>query len=442
MNFPFVLLVAAMLALALAFVVLPLLRHGRGSSPDRVNAAKLRALDQALAAGVITVDEHAGKRTQIVAEPSAAAPLPAARSRGVFGATVAIALLLPLLAIGMYRWVGEPRALDPEALTAPSSAASPEGHGPDMQKAVDGLIAKLTQNPDDVEGWMLLGRAYKSTERFADAREALKHAFDRAPDNPDVQVEYAEALALASDNRRIDGQALELLQKAYKTDPQQQRALWLLGIADYQAEHYPDAIAHWETLRGMMPADSAATESIQKQIDEARSRAGMPADPHAAATENAGVDQRANGASAGNGSATSSTGGAADSTNPASNNSDATGTAQVKLTIKVSLDPKLAAQASPDALVFVFAKAAAGPPMPLAVQRLKVSDLPATVILDDTKGMMPSLKLSQFPQIIVGARISASGNAIAQSGDLQIVSKPMDVKTTQIIELKIDQVVP
>ena len=92
--------------------------------------------------------------------------------------------------------------------------------------------------------------------------------------------------------------------------------------------------------------------------------------------------------------------------------------------------------------VFVYAKAASGPPMPLAVQRLRVEQLPATVTLTDGMGMLPNMKLSQFPQVVIGARVSKSGNAIAQSGDLQTISKPMAVTTTTPVELTIDQVVP
>ena len=112
------------------------------------------------------------------------------------------------------------------------------------------------------------------------------------------------------------------------------------------------------------------------------------------------------------------------------------------LTVKVELDAKLVAKAAPGDTVFVYAKAASGPPMPLAVQRLRVEQLPATVTLTDGMGMLPNMKLSQFPQVIVGARISKSGNAIAQSGDLQTVSKPLAVTTTTPIGLTIDQLVP
>ena len=110
--------------------------------------------------------------------------------------------------------------------------------------------------------------------------------------------------------------------------------------------------------------------------------------------------------------------------------------------MNVALDPALGSNVSPGDTLFVYAKAASGPPMPLAIQRLQAGQLPATVVLTDGMGMLPSMKLSQFPQVIIGARISRSGNAIAQSGDLQTVSKPLDVTTTTPIALTNDQAVP
>jgi cytochrome c-type biogenesis protein CcmH len=112
------------------------------------------------------------------------------------------------------------------------------------------------------------------------------------------------------------------------------------------------------------------------------------------------------------------------------------------LTVKVMLDPALIAKVAPGDTVFVYAKAANGPPMPLAIQRLRADQLPATVVLTDGMGMMPSMRLSQFPQVIIGARVSKSGNAIAQSGDLQTLSKPLNVASTAPINLTIDTAVP
>lgn len=434
MTTPFVLLAGLMLLAALAFVLLPLLRHGRGAHLPAASAARRRALDDALAAGVITAEEHLAKlaalEQQDLAKTTATTAAPP-RSRSAFHAALLTLLLLPAAAIGLYSHLGNVRALDSAVMDA--GRAMNGAPGPDMDQAVQGLADKLAKNPDDVDGWVLLGRAYKSMERFADARDALKNAYDRAPNEIEIQVDYAESLALAGETRRIDGRARELLEGALKTDPNHQRALWLLGIADYQAQNYASAVARWERLRGMLPAEASVRESLDRQIADARQRGGLGAAPDAPA-RTAGVEPAT---AAGTMPAAGTTpAGSASAAGTAAASSD------VRLTVTVSLDPKLRDKAPAGASVFVFARAASGPPMPLAVQRLTVADLPAKVELTEAMGMLPTMKLSQFPEVVVGARISASGNAKAQSGDLQTLSAPLDVNSKAPIALVIDQVVP
>lgn len=416
MTTAFVLLAGLMLLSALAFVMLPLLRSGRRGAPL---AARRRALDDALAAGVITSEEHLVKLSALEQQTAVSDTSPA-RTRSAFRSAIAVLLLLPAAAIVLYAQLGNVNAMDP-VVTAAATAASGTP-GPDMDAAVKGLADKLAKNPDDVEGWMLLGRAYKSMERFTEARDALKNAYDRAKDNIDVQVDYAEALALASPARRLDGEARALLDAAVKTDPNHQRGLWLLGIAEYQQQRYAEAVARWEHLRSQLPPESDARGSLDRQIADARQRAGLgeapaaaPAAPIAAATPPSAAAPAAE---------------------------TAPGDAAIALAVEVSLSPALRDKAPAGASLFVFARAAAGPPMPLAVQRLTVADLPAKVVLTEAMGMLPNMKLSQFPQVVVGARISASGNAKAQSGDLQKLSAPVAVDTKTPIVLVIDEVVP
>jgi cytochrome c-type biogenesis protein CcmH len=408
-TFGFVLTAGLMLLAALGFLMLPLLRSGGGATPL---AARRRALDDALAAGVITAEEHQTKLSALEQQSVPAAPT---RTRGAFNGALAVLLVLPATAIALYAHLGNVNAMDPIVTAAATAATGTPG--PDMDAAVKGLAEKLAKNPDDVEGWMLLGRAYKSMERFADARDALKNAYDRAKDNIDVQVDYAEALALASPGRRLDGEARTLLDAAVKADPNHQRGLWLLGIAEYQQQRYAEAVARWEHLRSQLPPESDARGSLDRQIADARQRAGLGEAPATASVPPPPAAATA----------------AAD-TPP--------GNAAIGLAVEVSLAPALREKAPAGASVFVFARAAAGPPMPLAVQRLTVADLPAKVVLTEAMGMLPNMKLSQFPQVVVGARISASGNAKAQSGDLQKVSAPMAVETKTPIVLVIDEVVP
>jgi len=423
----FVLIAALMLGVALALLLRPLLRGAsRAGDPAAAARRRMKVLQEALDTGVLNKKEFAAKKAELGSELAGALEAPAPRSRSAFYAALAVALLLPASAIVLYRLVGDPRALDPASIPPPEAQAAGAEHGQDMDQAIAKLAEKLKQNPDDVGGWTLLGRAYLETEHFSEARDALKHAHDLAPAEPDVSVAYAEALTLSGDSHRIDGEAKALIDAALKADPQNQRGLWLLGVSAYQDRDYDGAIASWNRLLALLPAGSTVVQSVKSQIARAEAERDGRAPP----------EESASAPAPGAGESTTTTVAA----QPAPTSAPDAGGPH--LTINVGLDAKLAAKAAPGDTVFVYAKAASGPPMPLAVQRLRVEQLPATVTLTDGMGMLPNMKLSQFPQVIVGARISKSGNAMAQSGDLQTASKPLAVTSTAPISLMIDQVVP
>lgn len=414
MNAPFVLLAAAMVVAALAFLLVPLLRHRRAAGGTAAAARRLRALDEALAAGVIDSAEHARKRATIVAEEGSTATPHA--SRLVLASILAVALLLPAATIVLYRLVGTPQALD-------AAAASPSagGDGPSMEQAVAGLAARLEKEPDDVEGWLLLARAYQAMEKPVEALDAVRRAHALAPDEHAITVEYAQALALNAEDHGIRGEARELLEGVIAKEPTNQRALWLLGISDYQQGRYQSAIDRWNALLPLLEPGSEVANGVQRQIADAQGRLAAPTRPESGV---AAAPQTAQAA-------------------PVSTTPEASGaTESPKLTVRVDLDPALAGRLDPDATLFVFARAANGPPMPLSIERRKASELPLTVVLDDGKGMLPNMKLSMFPQVVVGARVSKSGQAIAQSGDLQALSEPVDVNRKEPVELSIDEVVP
>ncbi|HVR81283.1 MAG TPA: tetratricopeptide repeat protein [Luteimonas sp.] len=290
---------------------------------------------------------------------------------------IAAAVVLALLTFALYRLVGTPAALAPAVRQAPDTL-----HG-----AIAQLEAELQRDPRQVEGWQLLGRAYASEQQLTQARDAYARAAKLAPDTPDVLVEAAEARALAEPQHRFDVQALALLEHALQVQPQHQRARWFLGIAQRQAGKPADAAKTWEPLLAQVNPKTAA--SLRAQINAARSEAGLsslPAAPAAAAT-------------------TANT-----------------------LRVKVQLDPQLAARARlrGDASVFVIARAPGGPPMPVAVEKHSVQELPFTASLDDADSPMPTQNLSALREVEVVARLSASGNAIPQPGDLE--SQPLRVR--------------
>jgi len=401
----FLVLAALMLAAALAFV-LPTLLRAAPRDPHNQARNKLRALDEARAAGILDDAEYAAKRAALDTEPLKTKAVPAARARSTRIATFSIALLLPAAAVLLYLDVGTPQALDPAALSAPAD------HGLNMEQAVAGLAAKLQQNPNDAEGWGLLGRAYEAMQRFVEARDAFAHAHALLPDDADATVAYAEALALATQSRRIEGEPRSLIEGVLKKTPDNQRGLWLLGIGDYQQGKYDAAIATWKHLIELLPKDSEILPSVQEQI----ARAEAARDGREPPAQGAVPEQQAA--------------------------ASATAASGAHLQVEVALDAKLADRLAPNDVLFVYAKAANGPPMPLAIQRMPASKLPVSVTLTDAMGMLPNMKLSQFPQVVVGARVSKSGDAIAHSGDLQTVSVPLSVSMKTPVKLTIDQVVP
>lgn len=427
-------LAALMAAAALLFILPPLLRGARGSDEA---TRKLAALVAARDAGVIDAAEYARKRSALAGD--------APTTRRPRGLSFALAVLIPLTAFALYRELGEPRALDPalrapvggaearlvrpgsqpaEAAESAQSAQSPaaEGAPPSMEQAVAGLAERMRSTPDDLDGWMLLGRAYKTMENFPAAREALSNAFRLAPEDPDVLVEFAEAQALSSEPRRIGGEPLLLIERALAIQPQHQRGLWLLGISSLQAGVPGEAVTIWEN-RLLPLVEGDARDSLLEQIASAREAAGLP--PRADAP-----------------AATASTAAPAMPAAPAPAAPAPAATGDARLTVSVDIAPELKSKVGASDVLFVYARAVEGPRMPLAIQRLPAGSLPVQVVLDDSTSMMPELKLSTMPQVVVGARISKSGLATPQSGDFETVSAPVASRGAAPLTLVIDRVVP
>jgi cytochrome c-type biogenesis protein CcmH len=402
--------------LALAFVLPPLWRQQAPSDALDADARRLRALDEAHASGVLSDDEYHAKRAALsTVQPPAAPP-----QSPPWGTVVVLALTIPLGAWLLYGKLGEPDALDPQALTTPRPGPHDAASGApqDMEQAVAGLAARLRAEPDNLDGWLLLARAYKAMERFEPARAAVAQAYRLAPDDPDVVIEYAEASALATPGRRFESDSIQLLERAMSMEPQHQRGMWLLGIAAMQSGDPAAAISHWERLQALLADDAEALDSLQQQIDGARqmldagSQSPMLAAPSTPATPAA----------------------------PAAD-IDTDAPSGARLTVQVDIDPALRASLGATDVLFVYARAPEGSRMPLAIQRIPAASLPATVVLDDSTSMMPQLKLSSLAEVIVGARISRTGQATPAPGDLEAQSDPVAVTRTQPLRLLINRIV-
>lgn len=421
---------AAMLVVALLFVLPPLLRQSRGTGPGQnelnilLHRKRLVELEADLANGVLNEAQVAQARDDLEREllqelsgaPDSAVAVPA-KSDSRFSALV-IAVILPVLALGLYYELGDWRLLESasqqQAMPADASAGTKNETMPPIEEMVKQLEAKLAKDPGNAKGWLMLGRSYIYTNRYADAVRAYAQA-ETLTDPPDAQVltEYAQALSMANGNR-MSGAPERLIAKALKLQPDNPNTLWLAGMAAFQKADYKSALTYWEPLQKLTQANSEQSRILQDYLAQARN--GKPAESIMSSGTEAAPQERAPEQSPGGGA--------------------------VALKVHVALDPALAAKASANDTVFIFARAVKGPPMPLAIVRKQVKDLPVDVVLDDSLAMMPAMKLSNFAEVVVGARISKSGNAMPASGDLQSLSGAVQTKDAQPVNITINQVVP
>jgi cytochrome c-type biogenesis protein CcmH len=405
----FLLLAAALLVISLAFLLLPLLWARRGGAPTE-RAANLSIyrdqfaeLERDLASGVLTEDQYAQARVELeqrlLEDVGRGPPMPTAgakRSNRI--SAVAVAIAVPVLAGLLYWHLGAPQALmaPKRAPLDPSNITLEQ-----FQQMTTKLGARMQEHPEDPVGWTMLGRAYKALERYPDAVEALSRAAKLRPQDPEILVEYAEALGLARGGD-LTGEPTALLERALKLAPTNEKALTLAGTAAFARNDYKSAIGYWQRLSAKVPADSEMGQALAAGIAEAKARqngktAPPPAAPAAAAAK--------------------------------------------ALSGVVRLAPSLQGKTEPLDTVFIFARAAEGPQMPLAVVKKQVKDLPFTFKLDDSMAMRPGLELSAFPRVVVTARVSKSGNAMPAAGDLEGASPPVTPGDKDVAVL-IDKQVP
>jgi cytochrome c-type biogenesis protein CcmH len=399
-------LAAVLVAAALLFLLVPLLRAPRaGASVQAANLDIYRdqfgELERDLRLGVLDAGQYEAARSELqrrlLDDAGGSSATPVAAPRGGRSTAAAIALLVPIMAGLLYWQLGEPQALDPaRRASADASDITPE----QFEAMTEQLAARMAANPEDAQGWAMLGRAYKALGRYPDAAQALAEANQRQPGTPEIMVDYAEVLAQA--HGKLAGEPRRLLEQALKIAPNDPRALTLAGGAAFEAGEYQRAIGYWQAVAAGVPPDSELGKALSTGIERARAMGGTKAS-------------------------------AAPKPPPAA------GTAVVRGEIRLS--PALKEQAAADDTVFIFAQSAEGPRMPLAVLRKQVRDLPLTFQLDDSMAMNPTLRLSSVARVVVTARVSRSGGAAPQSGDLQGESAPV-APGGKAVSITIDKVVP
>ena len=306
-------------------------------------------------------------------------------------AVYAVILVIPLLATGLYFLLGNYPAV---SHTAEMSVDTETAKVAEIGKMVNRLAEKMNANPDDGQGWLMLGRSYRALEQYPKAVDALANAYRILGEKPEVMMLYADALASNNDKSLI-GQPSDLITKVLTLEPENMEALWLGGMAKAQSGEDQAAYDRWKKLLGLLSPDTEDYKNINGLLDQL-----LAENPQIKAGET-------------------------------TNKTTVASVSGVEVTIDVSLADELKASAKAGDIVFIYAQALSGPKMPLAIERKKVSDLPLTVTLNDAMAMMPAMKLSSFPQVKLLARISTSGNAMQQPGDLigVVESVSIDDKT-------------
>ena len=410
---------AVLVGLTLALLLPPLLRGGSSEALDRqsqnVEIARQRLADLKAAhdAGQIDFDTFDAERLEL--EQSLALDLEATGSDAAQpGAPpspvtpILLAFLLPVVAGALYLSYGTPTAVTIDVQDARSAQ---QARNPAEQPSVNEMMARLkqrlTENPDDAQGWQILARSSMALENFSDAADAYERLNELRPNDPNVLVGYADALAMMNGGVLI-GKPDQLIQQALSVNPQNIQGLWLGGMASQQRGEFQAALDTWQRLLPMLSNDQESFRELQRLIRDLRAEA-----------EQAGLVLE---------------------TSPVEPVQPAAASATIP--VNVDLADALRDRVEANHPVFIFARAAEGPPMPLAAVRLSVSDLPAEVVLDDSQSMVPGMNLSSADTVLVAARVSISGQPTGASGDLQIVSDPISTAQSANINLRISQVVP
>jgi cytochrome c-type biogenesis protein CcmH len=429
--------VALLLAGAMLFVLPPLLRppvEKRGAaSPMEAYRDQRAQIDEDFAQGTITQAQHAQAlaelQTRVVEEVGEVdTPAPVRHTPQSTAFIVAIALLIPTGALALYGLLGTPSALTGGDASTVASRAEQAPHPvtqEEMEAMVEGLAQKLKQNPNDAAGWHMLARSYVAFNRLPEAAQAYDKANALSPGDPQILADYADVLAMVN-GRSLEGRPTQLVLEALKVDPKHQKSLALAGTAAFNRGEFAKAADWWKQLLATLPPGSDQAKAVQANIAQAQAGGKdtggsvMAAGPAAPAAPAAPPMQRA--------TATPATTAA-----PADN-------AAATVEGSVTLADAVKAGMAPGSVLFIYARPADGSRMPLAILRQEAGSFPVRFKLDDSLAMAPQARLSLHSQVMLVARISKSGNAVPQPGDITGSLGPVKVGTRDL-KLVINEVV-
>ena len=374
----------------------PVTQASQANANAKVYRDQILDLDREHDSGHISDQEWQQSRDELslrLLEDTSAVDDPAAKTeKPAIWTAVVLAVALPLGSMGMYMWVGQPEALNPLALKTPDQV-DPK----DLTKMAQTLAEKLKDKPDNLQGWVMLGRTYRTLENFDAALRAYDSALKLSADD-DLKLERIEVIAMQRQGQ-FEGEPWNVIREILQRDPQHFGALLTAGSASYADGKFADALKYWEQARKPLDANNPDLEGLESAIATVRERLGMPP---AKATVAA--------------------------------------TSGLNVTGQVNLSASLKSKASPNDVVFIYATPANGDRMPLAIFKTTVSQLPLNFTLDDSTAMTPDRKLSAAGEVMVKVRVSKSGNAMPQSGDLSGSFGPVKVGAKDLkLEIK-DQI--
>ena len=384
-------LIALGIALCVAVVFLwvllrerkPVTQASQANANAKVYRDQILDLDREHDSGHISDEEWQQSRDELslrLLEDTSAVDDPAAKTeKPAIWTAVVLAVALPLGSMAMYMWVGQPEALNPLALKTPDQV-DPK----DLTKMAQTLAEKLQDKPDNLQGWVMLGRTYRTLENFDAALRAYDSAL-KLSDDDDLKLERIEVIAMQRQGQ-FEGEPWNVIREVLQRDPQHFGALLTAGSASYAEGKFADALKYWEQARKPLDANNPDLQGLESAIATVRERLGMPP---AKAT-------------------------------PAA-------TSGLNVTGQVNLSASLKSKASPNDVVFIYATPANGDRMPLAIFKTTVSQLPFNFTLDDSTAMAPDRKLSAAGEVMVKVRVTKSGNAMPQSGDLSGSLGPVKV---------------
>jgi cytochrome c-type biogenesis protein CcmH len=361
----------------------PMTQASQANANAKVYRDQILDLDHEHNSGHISDEEWQQSRDELslrLLEDTSAVDDPAAKTeKPAIWTAVVLAVALPLGSMGMYIWVGQPEALNPLALKTPDQV-DPK----DLTKMAQTLAEKLQDKPDNLQGWVMLGRTYRTLENFDAALRAYDSAL-KLTDDDDLKLERIEVIAMQRQGQ-FEGEPWNVIREVLQRDPQHFGALLTAGSASYAEGKFADALKYWEQARKPLDANNPDLEGLESAIATVRERLGMPPAKVTPAV-----------------------------------------TSGLNVTGQVNLSATLKSKASPNDVVFIYATPANGDRMPLAIFKTTVSQLPFNFTLDDSTAMAPDRKLSAAGEVMVKVRVTKSGNAMPQSGDLSGSLGPVKV---------------